>query len=68
VGGIFARHGPTAVLDQLRWRYPHVRIVRRDALASIRGDRDVIYAYREGRVFAAHVSGPAVSHRRGTWT
>jgi hypothetical protein len=55
VGGIFARHGPTAVLDQLRWRYPHVRIVRRDALASIRGDRDVIYAYREGRVFAAHV-------------
>jgi hypothetical protein len=57
-----------AVLEQLKWQYPHVRIVRRDALASIRGDRDVIYAYLRVESSLRPYSGPAVSHRRGTWT
>jgi len=42
------------VYEKLRSKYPDVRVVARDALSSVRGEPDVMYAYREGRVLAAH--------------
>jgi len=42
-----------AVINSLKLKYPHVRIVVRDSLASIRGEPEVWYCYREGRLVAA---------------
>jgi hypothetical protein len=42
-----------AVIDELKSKYPHVRIVRRDSLAGMKGQADVVYAYREGRLIVA---------------
>jgi hypothetical protein len=55
VTAALASEGPDrdAVINSLKVKYPQVRIFVRDSLASMRGEPEVWYCYREGRLVAA---------------
>jgi len=42
-----------ALHERLIAKYPHVRVVVRDALAGLGVQADVVYCYRDGRLVAA---------------